>query len=215
MSGRRATSARGRAPDAAHGFNGANGREREWTHDEALDAGRRWIATYGEPPTGRDLNPALLRLAITKARERLEALQERERRFEPGVMCGIEVVRRLFGGMPEYLRSLGCTPRSVGRTPLHVVAAHVVEAAAVIERLTDGHRQVLDLLRRSGPVEVTELRYQRGKHHGFLPHVIDDDLAELEASGLIEHREVVKHVYRLTDAGAQALAEAACRRDPQ
>lgn len=186
-----------------HGFNGVNGRHREWTREEALDAGREWVAEHGEPPTLSELNPALLRTHIAKARERVNELEARERRFVVGKMPGAAVIRRLFGGMDDYLAALGFTPRGAGRPSRQRRREHEVQTREVIEALHDGHRQVLAFLRRAVAASEAELRYQRGKHRGFLRQNVVDDLVELEASGLVERE--VKITYRLTDAGRRAL----------
>lgn len=184
--------------------NGRNGRDREWTHEEALDAGRRWVEAHGQPPTRSELNPATLRRTLAKARRRVADLEERLERFEPGEMPGAAVVARLFGGMDSYLHALGYTPRGTGRTPRMLEAEHKAQTSRVLEELRAGHRQILDFLARATGGSEDELRYQRRR--SGTPGPVEPDLAEMEAAGLV--RAEVRVTYRLTDEGKRLAAQA-------
>jgi hypothetical protein len=177
--------------------NGHNGRSHAWTIDEALDAGRRWVERYGEPPSRSDLDPAQIRRRIRTAAVKLRENQERSQRFVEGDMPGTWVIRRLFGGMDGYLSALGFTPRGTGRPPVGLAGVHEREAKG-ISTLSDGHRWVLNQLQKMGGlVEERELRYQQGR--GGSPGNVVNDLDDLEQAGLIESE--VRVSYRLTEEG--------------
>ena len=61
----------------AMGFNGVNGRDRAWTRDEAIDAGRLWVERLDEPPTRTVLDAALMRRQIRRSSALLAQLRER------------------------------------------------------------------------------------------------------------------------------------------
>ena len=182
-------------------FNGANGRDHAWTHEEAIDAGHAWVERHGEPPTRTELDPALMRRQIKKTEERLEQLREREGRFEPGEMPGMAVIRRLFTGIDPYLTALGFTPRGTGRPPARMRSEHQAQAQRVLDALHAGHRQVLAFLDRSVAASESELRYQRERNGG--EGRIETDLDELEAAGLVDAE--VRVYYRLTSEGRRRL----------
>ncbi len=182
-------------------FNGANGRDHAWTHEEAIDAGLAWVERHGEPPTRTELDPALMRRQIRKAEERLEQLREREGRFEPGEMPGMAVIRRLFTGIDPYLTALGFTPRGTGRPPARMRSEHAAQAQRVLDALHAGHRQLLAFLDRSVAASESELRYQRERNGG--EGRIETDLDELEAAGLVDAE--VRVYYRLTSEGRRRL----------
>src|SRR3954465_8266285 len=113
--------------------NGVNGRQHTWTHEEAIEAGRRWVERFGSPPTRRELDPALMRRQLRRAEAKVAELRERVERFVPGEIPGAETISRLFGGRDAYLHALGFTPRGTGRPPKRLAGEHAAQAERVIE----------------------------------------------------------------------------------